>query len=138
MGTQPQQPAQPGHEQTPGVQPAPPPPPQQQQQQPATQPGAVPVTDGRERRKSPRRVLLGKANLTVLDGPLAGGTYEVQTRDLSLSGLSFLLKEELKVGYACRIDVPNEGSFECEVVRSRPLSNGKYEIGVQIRRPLKP
>jgi hypothetical protein len=99
---------------------------------PATPGGQV--TDGRERRKNPRQPLFGKATLTMLDGHNSGAIFDVQTRDLSLSGLCFLLREQLTVGQTCRVDIPGEGTHLCEVVRSRPLSNGRYEMGVQFRK----
>jgi hypothetical protein len=77
-----------------------------------------------------------RATVTIVDGPLADATYEVFTRDLSLSGISFLLREPLTVGQHCRIDVQLPGeqlSYHCEVVRSRPISNGRHEMAVQFR-----
>ena len=94
------------------------------------------VLDGRERRRHPRRPLLTPATLTVVDGVNAGASYEIQTRDLSLSGLCFLLRESLAVGQSCRITLPSEGTHLCEVIRCRLLSNGKYEVGVQFRKLL--
>jgi len=102
-------------------------------------PRAVVPFAGRERRREHRRPVPGRATLTVLDGVGAGGVYDIQTRDLSLSGISFLLKDSLSVGQACRIDIITSRGTEshvCEVVRSRPLSNGKFEMGLQIRAPM--
>lgn len=95
---------------------------------------------GRERRREHRRLIQAKATLTVLDGPSAQTTHEIVTRDLSISGICFLMKAPLHVGQTCRIGMANNGHVWdeqlCEVVRSRPLSNGKYEMAVKFRKQI--
>ena len=104
---------------------------------PCSSAAATPAYAGRERRRDTRRLVQSKAMLTILDGAGACTTHEIVTRDLSLSGVSFLLRQPLSVGQSCRIQIDNGRASEpqlCEVVLSLPLSNGKYEMAVQFRK----
>ncbi|HEV7300122.1 MAG TPA: PilZ domain-containing protein [Tepidisphaeraceae bacterium] len=101
---------------------------------------SVALVPHNERRRDLRKPMQHKAVLTILDGPSANTVHDIMTRDLAFAGVTFLLREELAVGQNCRMDVKPDGgaaaSHLCEVVRSRPLSNGKYEMAVQFRKAL--
>ena len=90
-----------------------------------------------ERRRHVRGPIQSKARLTIVGGPRAGETHEILMRDQSLSGLSFLLRESLEVGQELRVDLENSGkAYEAEVIRCRPISNGRHELALQYRKPL--
>lgn len=86
-----------------------------------------------ERRRDMRKPLHAKATLFVIDGALANTQHEIMTRDMSFAGVSFLLKDELHVGQTVRLVSENGKTHMCEVIRSRPLSNGKHEMAVKFR-----
>ena len=101
-------------------------------------PAVLPVTaPTMDRRRDNRRPAQHQAKLTVQDGPLAGTSHEITTRDSSFSGVAFLLKEQIAVGAMCQIQIFGPGTHSvtraCEVVRSRPLSNGRFEMAVSFR-----
>jgi hypothetical protein len=100
---------------------------------PGPRPIATLPVSARERRHENRKPLQSKARLRILDGPGANAVFEVLTRDLSLSGVSFVLRQALALGQKCRIEMPFPGGRpqSCEVVRARALSNGRFEMAVQ-------
>ena len=86
-----------------------------------------------DRRRDNRNPLQSKATVVYTDALGAIARHEIMTRDLSLSGVTFLLKESLGVGQRCKLLVGMQ-THHCEVVRSRLLSNGKWEMAVAFRK----
>src|SRR4051812_5802304 len=91
-----------------------------------TFPAPSPALVLRERRRDNRGPVMKPGKLTVLDGAHAGEGFDVQTRDLSLAGVSFLLRVPLAVGQRVMLQNGVGRARSAEIVRSRPLSNGKH------------
>ena len=88
-----------------------------------------------DRRTSHRGPVQTRCKLTVLDGPNAGASHEILAREGAMGGLSFLLRECLTVGQQCRIEFgPGTPAATAEIVRSRPISAGRYEMALQFRK----
>ncbi|HEX8323080.1 MAG TPA: PilZ domain-containing protein [Tepidisphaeraceae bacterium] len=88
-----------------------------------------------DRRTSHRGPVQTRARLTVLDGPSAGAVHEILARDMPMAGMSFLLRESLAVGQLCQLEFqPGTRPVSAEIVRSRPISGGRYEMALQLRK----
>lgn len=90
------------------------------------------VTLDRDRRRERRGPVRRAAVVTELSGLGKGDEHNVITRDASTSGSSFYLKEQIPVGTKLKIveiiDERPHRSFEGEVTRVRPITNGRYEM----------
>jgi hypothetical protein len=96
------------------------------------------ITPRADRRNDFRKPVLHEASLKVLDGEYGGAEYAIQTRDTSMTGVTFLLKQSLSVGQFCELSIPMSGRRvrrKVEVIRSRQLSNGRFEMSVDFRGP---
>lgn len=88
-----------------------------------------------DRRTSHRGPVQTKARLTILDGPNAGTSHEIMARDAAIGGMAFLLRESLSVGQQCSVQfLPGGKVQQAEIVRSRPISAGRYEMALQFRK----
>ena len=90
-----------------------------------------PDNDRNDHRQTNRHPLQSKATVIIGEGP--SSTHDITIRDMSLSGVSFLLRQQLSVGQFCKLQIGNL-LHVCEVVRSRMLSNGRYEMAVMFRK----
>lgn len=91
-----------------------------------------------DRRQHPRRRVVANATATVGAGPAgACQTHAIITRNMSLGGICFWASQQFTVGQSLQINIPanqkDHGTYLCEVIRSRPLSSGKYEMAAKIR-----
>ena len=93
------------------------------------------VTLDRDRRRERRGPVRREAQIEVISGMARGEQYTVVTRDASTVGSAFYLKAPLPIGTRVKItevveDRPHR-SFEGEVTRVRPISNGRHEMSVR-------
>ena len=89
------------------------------------------------RRTGPRQ----RAVLELAGGERDGTQFDILTRDSAEGGYAFMLKEPLPIGQVCRLllDAHSENTLgdgrvvDAEIVRSRAISNGRFEMAVKLR-----
>ena len=103
--------------------------------------GATRPTSLDDRRRRPRRASQDGHRVSVLDGLLAGQQFECVLREITEETSSLLVRADLRVGQRVRVQGYNEeghptgSAIQAEVIRSRPLTTGRYEIMIESRRP---
>lgn len=89
----------------------------------------------RDRRRERRGPVRRAAKIEVLSGLMAGDTHDVMTRDASAAGSAFYLREAIPIGTRVKVielvDERPHRTFEGEINRARPISNGRYEMNVR-------
>lgn len=103
--------------------------------------GSLRPTSLDERRRRPRRCNSDDSRVFVLDGVLAGEQFDCVRREISADSASLLVKAELRIGQRVRLQCVDEGQptgaiLDAEVMRSRLLTTGRYEVLVEYRRPV--
>ena len=94
-----------------------------------------------DRRRRPRRAHHDEHRVTVLDGLLAGQHFDCVVREINSESSSLLVRADLRVGQRVKVQAMQEGHptgapVNAEVVRSRPLTTGRYEVMIETRRPV--
>ena len=89
----------------------------------------------RDRRRERRGPVRRNAKVTVLSGLMTGDTYDVMTRDASALGSAFYLREAVPIGTRVKVvemlDERPHRTFEGEIYRARPITNGRFEMNVR-------
>jgi hypothetical protein len=102
--------------------------------------GPVRPTSLDDRRRRPRRAHHDEHRVTVLDGLLAGQHFDCVVREVTPETSSVLVRADLRIGQRVKVQPMNEGhptgvSIDAEVMRSRQLTTGRYEVVIEHRRP---
>lgn len=94
-----------------------------------------------DRRRRPRR---GSGHddytVSVIDGLGAGEKFACVFREVTPETASLLVRAELRVGQRVRVQQMDEGQpigapIIAEVIRSRPLTAGRYDVLIEHRKP---
>jgi hypothetical protein len=101
--------------------------------------GSVRPTSLDDRRRRPRRGGQDEHQVTVIDGLGAGERHVCVYREVNADSASLLVKFDLRAGQRVRIQALNDGvpagaSMQGEIVRSRPLTTGRWEVLVEFPR----
>lgn len=101
--------------------------------------GNIRPTSLDDRRRRPRRGGHDDYEVTVVDGLGAGERHACVYREVTLDSACMLVKADLRAGQRVRVQALNDGmpsgpSMQGEIVRSRPLTTGRWEVLVEYPR----
>ena len=94
-----------------------------------------------DRRRRPRRGGHDEHQITVIDGLSAGERYGCVYREVTADSASLLVKADLRAGQRVRVQHLTDGIAagapqQGEIVRSRPLTTGRWELLVEFQKPV--
>ena len=101
--------------------------------------GNVRPTSLDERRRRPRRGGHDEHQVTVIDGLSAGERYGCVYREVTPESASLLVKADLRAGQRVRVQqltdgMPSGAPQQGEIIRSRPLTTGRWELLVEFQK----
>jgi hypothetical protein len=93
-----------------------------------------------DRRRELRNTTAVWVTMTILNGPGAGSTHQLVSRDSSFTGVSFTIDQPLTLGQSCTLYLQNPDQtiarFVAQVIRSRATGQGQYEVALRFQRQI--
>lgn len=93
-----------------------------------------------DRRREQRSTTAVWVTMTILNGPGAGSTHQLVSRDSSFSGVSFTVDQPLSLGQRCTLFLQNPDQtiarFVAQVIRSRTTADGRCEVALRFQRQI--
>ncbi len=90
-----------------------------------------------KRRGGRAKPMMRRARIVLTD-PLGGSReFSALAREGNQNGFAVHLKEKLEVGQTCTVHITDDGRrIDAAVTRARPISAGRYEMFLEVRRNL--
>ena len=93
-----------------------------------------------DRRREQRNTASIWVTMTILNGPGAGTTHQLVSRDSSFGGVSFTVDQPLSLGQSCQLYLQNPDQtiarFVAQVIRSRTTADGRCHVALRFQRQI--